>query len=136
MSVVDRGSCGALDEGRGEQRDHDFVMAGDGVAVSAGARVRTFHDVDLGPVMLEEIEIDRGEVGERMAEVADHGNSFQEYLGQHHGRANIEIDAAVVNVLHQRTEQAKIMVRGAAYSVAAERWDGCAAYPFRWRRVR
>ena len=73
----------------GEQRNHDFVMAGDGVAVAAGARVRAFDHIDLGPVVLQEIEIDRGEVGERMAEIADHGNSFQENFRQHHRRATL-----------------------------------------------
>ena len=118
LGWIDRDHALALDEGGGEQRNHDFVMAGDGVAVSAGARMRAFDHVDFGPIMLQEIEVDRGEISQRMAEVAHHGNRFQEYFWQHHGRANIEIDAAVIDVFDERTEQPKIMVRRTAQNVA------------------
>ena len=104
--------------------------------MAAGAACGRSTTLTLGPVVLQEIEIDGGEIRERIAEVADHRNSFQENFGQHDGRSDVEIDAAVVHVLHQRAEQAEIVVRGAADDRRRWRWDGCAACRCRWRRAR
>ena len=75
-------------------------MAGDGVAVAAGASVRALNHVEFRAVVLEEIEIHRGEIRERISKIADHGNSFQENFRQQDGGANIKIDTAIVHFLY------------------------------------
>ena len=85
----------------------------------AGARVRAFDHIELGPIVLEEIEIDGGEIRERIAEIPNHGDGFQEDFGKHDGRADIEIDAAVMKVFDERAQQAEIVVRGAPQGLAA-----------------
>src|ERR1700734_1443581 len=93
-------------------------MAGDGVAVAAGTGMWAFNNIELRPVVLEKIEVGGGEIRERIAKVADHRHGFQEDFREHDSRAYVQIDASVVDVLDERAEQAKIMMRGAAQGFA------------------
>src|SRR5689334_8526427 len=65
-------SCRALDQGGGQERKHDLMMAGDRIAAATGTRVRTFDDIHARAIVLQKIEVDGGEAGESMTEVA-HG---------------------------------------------------------------
>ncbi len=89
-----------LDEGGGEQGDHDLVMAGDGIAVAAGAGVGPLDDVEFRAVVLQEIEIRGGEIRERISQIADHGNGLQEDFRQQDRGADIEINAAIVHFFY------------------------------------
>src|ERR1019366_2818948 len=72
-------SCVPLDQRRRQQRNHDLVMPSNRVPATARARVRAFHYVGLGPVVLQEIEIDGGEIGERVPQVPDHGDRLEKH---------------------------------------------------------
>ena len=76
--------------------------------------MRPLHHIHARPVVLQEIEIDRGEVAQLMAQIAHARNRFQKHLRHHHGRARIDVNAAVVQRRDQRAEQPEIVMRGAA----------------------
>ena len=76
--------------------------------------MRTFDDVQPGAVVLDEIEIDRHKIGERMAQVADRGHGFQKDLRKNDGRPDIQVHAAIVNSRYERAEEAEIVMRGGA----------------------
>ena len=111
-------------------------MAGDRVAAPPSLACGRSHHIQLGPVVLQKIEIDGGEIGQRMAQIAHRGDGFQENFGQHHRRADVEIDAAIVEVRDQRAEQAEIAMRGGADGGADRPRDACAACRFRSPRAR
>src|SRR4051812_31054629 len=70
-----------------QQRDHDLVMAGDLVALSALER-RALHDVHARPVMALHVEVGGHESGRfSIAEIARDGERFQEDLGHDHRAA-------------------------------------------------
>src|SRR5579871_7034269 len=111
--AVDRwASWAGLDKSRGEQRDHDLVMAGDGVAMTAGSCMGSFNDIYSRAIVLQEIEIHRREIGERIPEISDHGDRLQEHFRQQDGGADIEIDPAVVHLFYQRAEQPEVSMAG------------------------
>ena len=73
------------------------------VAVAArAAGMRPFHHVDARPIMLQEIEVDGGEFGQRMPQIAHRRNGLQKNFRQHHGGAHIQIDAALVQIRSRR----------------------------------
>src|SRR5260370_19361108 len=86
-------------------------MAGDGITFSARTRMRALYHVHLLPVVLQEIEIHRREIGEWITEVAYHRHRFQENFGQYDGRSYVEINTALVHLPHQRAQQSKIVMR-------------------------
>src|ERR1035438_9974699 len=96
-------------------------MPRDGVAFAAGRGVRPFHHIDPRPVVLQEVEIHGGEFGQRMPQIAHRGDGLEEYLGQQYGGADVEINAALVEVRDQATEEAEVAMGGAADGSAVRR---------------
>src|SRR5579884_354999 len=98
-------------QGRGKKRQQQFVVAGEGIPMrirstaAAQRRSGTLDDVLRGAVMLDEIEVRRGDGTQRDAQIA-------------HDGAPVEIDAARVHFLHERAEEAKVDKRGGAESRA------------------
>ena len=76
-------------------------------------RMRALDYIHARAVVVEEIEVDGGETGQRMAEVAHRRDGLQENFGQHHGRTDVQINAAIVQLAQQGAEEAEIVVRGA-----------------------
>jgi len=85
------------------------VVAGQAVA-AADALCRSLHDVRARAVGLEEVEVRGGEVLETVPEVAGQRHRLQEHLGQQHGRAHVEVDAAAAQTRHLPGEAAEIQV--------------------------
>src|SRR5438067_7321481 len=77
----------------GEQWNHDFMVPDDRIA-TAGAGGRTSHDVRLGTIVADEIEIHSREPGERNASIVRERDRLQKDLRQHDGRSAVQIDAA------------------------------------------
>ena len=48
------------------------MVAGDGESMAAGAGVGPLDDIQLGAIVLKEVEVNRGEIGEGMAQVPHH----------------------------------------------------------------
>ena len=96
------------------KRQHHLMMPRDRVSGAARRGVRPLHHVHARAVVLQEIEIRGGEAGQRMPQVAHRGYRLQKHLRQHHRRAHIQVDAAVVQSGTQRAKQAEIAMRGAA----------------------
>ena len=61
----------ALDEKHGQQRNHDLVVAGNGMAFASRSGMGAVDDVRFGAVVLKKIEVDRGEFTNGITEVAD-----------------------------------------------------------------
>src|ERR1044071_1351755 len=101
----------AAEEFGGEERDGQFMMSGDGEAATCAAAGRAADDVGERAVGLYEVEVGRREVFQRVAEVADERDALEEDLGQDHGRADVEVDAAAAHSTHKLREQAEVRVR-------------------------
>jgi hypothetical protein len=56
----------------GKQGNHDFVVTGNGVTAAAGEH-RPLDHIDAGPVVLNHVKIGRGEILDRVTQVACHG---------------------------------------------------------------
>src|SRR5690348_10459034 len=114
-------SCRRLigfDERGGEQRQENFVMAGDGVASGSFGGVRIFggrrgalDDILQRAIVLEKIEIGRRDGTKRSAQIANNSDSLEEDFRQDDSRAPIEIDAAGVHPADEGAEEAEIMMR-------------------------
>src|SRR5271156_692720 len=78
---------------RCKQRHEDFVMAGDGDSLRAGAAraagCRTFYHILHRAIVLDEIEIGCSDGHERRAEIAGHRHGLQENLRQHYRRTPV-----------------------------------------------
>jgi hypothetical protein len=96
------------------------MVAGNRVAVRLGSAPPTNgsggtpHYILQRTVVLDKVEVRRGDGAERNAKIAHHGNSLQKNLWQQNGRAPVEINPAGVHLPHQRAEQTKIVMRGIA----------------------
>src|SRR5208337_1875794 len=82
-----------------QQRYHNFVMARERIPMAAvltlsGSCRRPQQDVLLGAVMLDEVHVYGGDSARRTAEVGRQAQAFQEYFGQHDGRADVQVNAA------------------------------------------
>src|SRR5690348_14589342 len=97
------------------------MVSRNGVALPARLRMRPLHDIDPWPVVLEEVEIRRREAGQWMPQVAYRRYSLQKYLRQQHRRTHVEVDASIVQLCHQRAEQAEIAMTGRADCSAVRR---------------
>ncbi len=82
-----------LDNGRGPQRDEQFVMADNVVAVATLVRGAA-DDVLGGAIMADHVEGDGGEIINLVAEVAGDRERFQEHFRQDDRGADVEDDAA------------------------------------------
>src|SRR5687767_2704435 len=85
-------------------------MTGEGVA-APDAGDRALDDIGERAVVLNKIEVRRREVFQVIAEVADDGDGLEENLRQDDGGAEVEVDAAVIQLLDKGAEQAKILQR-------------------------
>ena len=65
-----------MDDTSREERNHQLVMPGQAKAASRAIGDGPANDVCGGPIVLEEVEIRGGEILQRMAEIADHGDGF------------------------------------------------------------
>lgn len=86
------------------------MVACEGVAATAGVGVGAFDDVDSGAVVLEEIEVDGGEIAERVAEVANDADGFEKDFGHDDGGSDVEIDAAFIEAANHFAKEAKVVV--------------------------
>ena len=112
--LVIRGRFIGFDKSGSEQRQKNFVMAGNGVtarffgfgfAIFAGrAGGGALDDVLQRAIVLEEIEIGRGDGTKRRAEIADHGDGFEKNLGQNDGGSPVEIHAAGMHFANECAE--------------------------------
>src|SRR6266478_4572793 len=117
-----RRSRPTTDQGRGNQRQEQFVVAGDGVA----ARLLSFAAVRRSSgapyyilqrtVVLNKVEVGGSDGAKRNAKVAHDRHSFQENLWEQNGRTPIQIDAAGLHLFHERAEEAEVEVSGGADS--------------------
>src|SRR5215472_4014107 len=87
---------GPLDQRGGEQRDHNFMMAGERVAASTRQSVGPLDDVDAWPIVLQKIEIHGSEVAQVMAQIADAGDGLQEDFRHYHRGARVDVDSAAI----------------------------------------
>ena len=86
------------------------MMPGQRIALASASRVRTVHHIHLGPVMLQKIQIHRGEVFQLVAKVADGRYCLQKNLGHNHSRTQIDIRPAAVHLLHHGAKQTKVLM--------------------------
>lgn len=96
------------------------MVSGEGVAaggfggVILGSRTfckaggGAFDDVLERAVVLQEIEIGRGDGTQRRTEIARDGDGFEKNLGQDDGRAPVQVDAAGVHFANEGAEQAEV----------------------------
>src|SRR6266436_7483773 len=104
----------------GNERQEQLVVAGDGVAVRLRAALDatgsggTLHYILQRTVVLNKVEVRRGNGAWWNAKIAHDGNGFEKNLGQQDGGAPIEIDAAGMHLLHKRAEQSKVVMSGIA----------------------
>src|SRR5208283_3781807 len=98
----------------GQKRDQNPMMAEDGVAAAAALGVGTFDDIDARAIVIAEVEVDGREFGERAAQVAHGADGLEEDLGKHDGRADIQVDAASVELAQQGAEKTEVVMRGRA----------------------
>src|SRR3974390_3072429 len=99
-------------------------MSGDGVAISARARVRTLDDVHTRAIVLQEIEIHSGESAEGVAQVTYHRHRLEKYLRQHPRGSDVDIPPACVEALCKRAQQPEIAMRGDADGAGVGTWMG------------
>ena len=87
---------------------HDLVVAGERDAAPA-RRGRPRDDVHARAVVADEVHVDGGETPHWPADVPRQVERLHEHLGQDHGRAQVEIDAAVETADHagEQTEVAQ-----------------------------
>ncbi len=82
------------------------------------------HDVDAWTVVLQEVEIDGGEVTHFMAEIAYAGDGFEEDFRHDDRGACVDVDAAFIERGYQGTEEAEIVVCGGTESGWIDGWVG------------
>ena len=75
-----------------------------------GSRHWTSNDISQGAILLDEIKIRRREIHEFETEIPDHGDRLQEYLRQHYRRADVQVDAALIEIANQGTEQTEVLI--------------------------
>jgi len=96
------------------------VVAGDGVAVrfrsavAASGRGGTLHYILQRTVVLNKVEVRRGNGAERNAEISNDAHGFEKNFGKQDGRAPVEINAAGMHLLDEGAEEAEVVVRGGA----------------------
>src|SRR5262245_22944038 len=100
----------STDDTSREQRNHQLVMTRQMEATPGAAGDRPPNDVRHRAVMLNEVEVGRGEILERVAEVADDGQGFQKDFRQGHRRTDVQIYAAAVQLFDHRGEEKKVAV--------------------------
>src|SRR5271155_1588479 len=76
--------------------------------------VGPLHHIYFGAVVLQEIQVDGGESGERMTQIAHGGDSLQKDFRQQYRGAHVQVDAALMESDQQRTQQAEIAMRSTA----------------------
>src|SRR5712691_9647056 len=112
----------------GDERQEQLVMPGDCVAArfrsaaAAGRGGGTLHYILHRTVVLDKVEIRCSNGAQRDSEISHDGNGFEKYLRQKNGGAPIEVHAAGMHLLHQRAEQAEIVMRGIAKRRAVRGW--------------
>ena len=72
---------------RGEKRNHNFMMTGQGKAATRSGGGRSTHDIGERAVMLDKIEVCGRKIGERITEIAHDRDGFQKNLRQNDRRA-------------------------------------------------
>src|SRR6185436_8364487 len=87
-----------------KQRDHYLVMPDKG-KTTAAARNRPAHDISQRTILLYEIKIRCVKVLKLKSQIANDRHGLEKNLGQHNRRPKVQVDAAVVEFSHQRTEQ-------------------------------
>ena len=96
-----------------EQRQHDLVMPGEGIAAAAVLGWAPHH-VGVRAVVLQHVQVDGDEALDRVPGVAAQGQCLEEHFRQEHGGADVPITAAVVQAAQQQGEALKIRIgRGA-----------------------
>src|SRR6266436_5770316 len=112
----------------GNERQEQLVVAGDGVAVRLRAALDatgsggTLHYILQRTVVLNKVEVRRGNGAWWNAKIAHDGNGFEKNLRQQDGGAPIEINAAGMHLLHKRAEQTKVAMSGIAKRCAVGCW--------------
>src|SRR6266404_168293 len=110
----------AVRERGGDERQKQFMVSRNGkaagnICVLAGCGGRwALHYILQRTVVLNEIEVCRGDWPQWHAEISNDGDGFQENFRQEHGGTPIEIYAARVHSFHERAEEAKVEMRGCA----------------------
>src|ERR1044071_2101126 len=111
-----------MQEFGGEKRDSQFVMPGEGVAVTGAIRYGAADDVCQRAIGLNEIEIGGRDVCQCVSEIAYQRDGFEKNFGKHDCRADVQINSAAVHASDHLGKQAKIRVRRFAKSRAVPRW--------------
>ena len=75
---------------------------------------RSFHDIRIRSVVLDEIKVGSCEILERNTEITHDRHRLQKDFRQGYGGTNVEIDAATIQFLYDGGEQAKVTMRGLA----------------------
>src|SRR5262245_21195726 len=104
----------STDDTSREQRNHQLVMTRQMEAPPGAAGHRTPNDVRHRAIMLNEVEVGRCKILERMAEIADDGNGFQKDFRQSHRRTYVQVYAAAVQFFDYRGEEKEVAVSSAA----------------------
>ena len=65
-------------------------------STAAGLDMWAFDNVHFGTIVLQKIEINCRELGQRIAQIANDRNGFQKYFGQDHGRTKVQIYATLI----------------------------------------
>src|SRR5258708_12220448 len=97
----------------GHQRQEQLVVTGDGIAmrfrsaVAAGGGGGTLHYILQRTVVLNKVEVRRGNRAQRNAKIAHDGNGFQKNFRQENGRAPVEVNTPGIHLLHQPPTQPK-----------------------------
>ena len=115
--VIGHGVFEQVGEGVREQGDHEFVVAGKGVACAALHGGALYH-VDARAIVLNHVEVGCDEVIDGVAQVAGNGEGFEKEFGEDDGGANVEVRAAFKGG-DDRAEDAKVFKGCAANGFAA-----------------
>ena len=89
-------------------------MAGQGIPLAPLGH-RAAHHVLRGPVVLDEVEVDRDEVPDPVPKIPGQRQRLEKHLGQEHGRSDIEVDPTIVQIGDHGRQEAEIPLRGLAH---------------------
>ena len=81
---------------------------------SPTARDRTLHNVSQRSILLDEIKVCRRELLEPVTQISNYGHGFQEHFRQDNRGAEVQINAAAIKLIDERTEKPEIMMSSLA----------------------